>query len=339
MYQIKEVLLDKERELQIEFLQTHNLEYEYDIDYSILVYDGDEIIATGSISNNIMKDFAVKKEYSGQNITGLMFKHLVQVLQSKNIYHFFVFTKPENEQIFLSLNMKRIVQTMNTVLLEGGDTIDHVLGELKKEYHLSDNKKACVIINANPMTKGHLYLVEKASKENEEVLVFVVSENLSSFPFEDRFNIIKEATKDLENVTVLPTLNYLVSRVTFPRYFLKDETLISDEQTLVDVLVYKQYYTKIFNIKKRYVGTEPLSPTTNKYNKVMKDYLGTHLNIVDRIFEDKDVVSASLVRKLIRDNKISEIEKFVPKATFDYLLSEKGQRVIKEIQEKEFSRH
>ena len=339
MFKINEVILEKEKELQIEFLNTHHLDYELDINYAILVYNEQELIATASLANNVMKCFTVKKEYSGQNITGLMFNYLVQVLNERNIYHYFVFTSPEKEKVFASFSMKRVVKTMNTVLLEGGDDILNVLGRLKSEYKISDNKKGCVIINANPMTLGHLYLVEEGAKNHDEFLVFVVSEDLSSFKFEDRVNIIKDATKHLKNVTILPTLSYLVSKVTFPKYFLKEDYLIKDEQTLVDVLVYKEYYKKIFKISQRYLGSEPFSYTTNKYNETLLSYLPNHITIIERKEKKETPISASLVRKLIKKNHIDKIKDYVPEATFNFLKSEKGQSVIKEIQSKELTRH
>ena len=180
MFDIREVVLEEEKNKLISFLRSNNLDYEHDITYSILVYDGDKIIATASIANNVMKCFSVDKEYKGHNITNPMFHHLVNELKNRNIYNYFVFTSPKNEKVFQSLNMKRIVKTMNTTLLEGGDYISEVLHELKLEYKISKNKKAAVIINANPMTNGHLYLIETAAKENKELLVFVVSEDLSS---------------------------------------------------------------------------------------------------------------------------------------------------------------
>ena len=339
MFQIKEVILDNERDLLISFLKKHDFEYEYDITYSILVYDEDKLVATSSLANNVMKCFLVIKEYTNQNITNLMFSHLVNYMSQLNIFHYFVYTIPRNELIFTSLNMKTIVMTMNTVLLEGGDEINNVLTNLKDEYALSDNKKAAVIINANPMTLGHLYLIETASKENKEVLVFVVSEDLSSFPFLDRFEIIKSATSYLKNVTVLPTLSYLVSKITFPKYFLKEDQLIKDEQTLIDVLVYKQYYEKIFNINIRYLGEEPFSFNTNKYNQVLKTYLGSHVKIIKRKKIGEKIVSASLVRKLLKENNTEEIKKYVPLATYEYLVSEKGQLVVKRIKEHSLGRH
>lgn len=339
MFTIKEVLLKEELKIQKSFLHKNNLDYEYDISYAILVYDQEKLIATASIANNVMKCFVVDNDYAGQNITGLMFNHLVQELHSRNIHHYFVFTSPENEKIFTSFDMKRIVRTMNTSLLEGGDDIQNVLTNLKKEYKISDNKKACIIINANPMTNGHLYLIEEAAKKEEELLVFVVSEDLSSFPFEDRLRIIKEATKHIDNVVVLPTLSYLVSKITFPKYFLKEDILIKSEQTLVDVLVYKEYYTKIFKIKMRYVGTEPFSVTTSKYNDVLKNYLGNSITILDRVELDGRPISASFVRKMIKENKIDLIKDYVPKATYEYLKSKDGQMIISEIQSKVTSRH
>ncbi|MFK5884002.1 MAG: adenylyltransferase/cytidyltransferase family protein [Candidatus Izemoplasma sp.] len=339
MRTIIEVILDSEREVLIKFLNSSSLDYEQDINYSILVYDEEELIGTASLANNIMKCFLVNKNHTGENITNLMFSHLVNILMQRDIYHYFVYTKPENINIFESLNMKLITKTHLSALLEGGDNINHVLNNLKQEYNIGDCPKSAIIINANPMTYGHLYLIEEASKKSEELLVFVVSEDLSSFKFEDRFKIIKESVKHLENVLVLPTLNYLVSRVTFPKYFLREDSLIKDEQTLIDVLVYKQYYTEIFNITMRYVGSEPFSKNTNKYNEVMKKYLAKSLTIIKRKAIDDIAISASYVRKLIHENKIDEIKAYVPVPTYNYLISKAGQKVIKEIQSKELSRH
>ena len=339
MFAIKEVLLEEEKNKLISFLHKNNLEYEFDITYSILVYDKDKLIATSSIANNVMKCFLVHDDYKNLNITNLMFQHLVNELKSNNIYNYFVFTSPENEKVFTSLNMKKIVETMNTVLLEGGDYITEVLHELKLEYNISNNKKAAVIINGNPMTLGHVYLIETAAKENKEVLVFVVSEDLSSFPYKDRLEIIKAATKHLKNVTVLPTLSYLVSKITFPKYFLKEDQLIQDEQTLVDVLVYKQYYQKIFNIEKRYLGEEPYSFSTSKYNQVLKDYLNSNVKIIPRKEKNKKPISASLVRKLIKANKLEKVKDYVPDATYQYLIGPKGKKIIADIQTRKLGRH
>ena len=96
-----------------------------------MLYDGETLVSTASLANNVMKCFLVKKEYNGQNVTNQMFSHLVSILSQKNIFHYFVYTTPNNEVVFTSLNMKRVVATMNTVLLEGGDNILNVLRNKK----------------------------------------------------------------------------------------------------------------------------------------------------------------------------------------------------------------
>lgn len=336
---IKEVILDSERNEQIAFLAKHHLDYEWDIDYAITIHDQDEIIATASIANNVMKCFLIKEEYKGLGITNKLFYHLENVLIDRGMNHYFVFTSPENEQIFTSLNMTRIVKTMNTVLLEGGKQITQELTRLKEEYQLSDDKKGCIIINANPLTNGHMYLIDEARKASKELLIFVVSEDLSTFPFEDRFAIIKEATKDMEDVTVLPSLSYLVSRITFPKYFLREDQLVNSEQTLIDVLVYKEYYRKIFNIKNRFLGEEPYSYNTNKYNETLKSYLNDQITIIKRKEHNNKAISASTVRKLIKADKMDHLSEYVPKATLDYLKTAKGQLIVQKIKENTLGRH
>lgn len=339
MFTIKDVVLDDERDLLISFLRRYGLEYEHDITYSALVYDGEDLVATGSLARNIMKCFLVHPDHQKRNLTNVLFHHMVRRLEQEGVDHYFVYTLPKNAPVFQSLAMTKIVETMNTVLLEGGRRITDVLARIKREYHVSDKKKGCVIVNANPMTNGHLYLIETAASRHEELLVFVVSEDLSTFPFADRFRIIQEATRHLHNVTVVPTSSYLVSRITFPKYFLKDDQLIQDEQTLIDVLVYKQYYTKMFQITRRYVGEEPFSATTAKYNQVLKDHLGQHLVILPRKEHDKKPISASMVRRLIKADKLDKIRPFVPQATVDYLNSDAGKRIVDLIRSKTLGRH
>ena len=73
-------------------------------------------------------------------------------------------------------------------------------------------------MNANPFTKGHQYLVEKAAQESPHVYVFVLSEDKSLFSKKHVSQWCKRVAH-LPNVTVLSTEDYLVSSATFPTYF------------------------------------------------------------------------------------------------------------------------
>jgi len=89
----------------------------------------------------------------------------------------------------------------------------------------------------------------------------------------------------------------------------------------------------------RYLGEEPFSFNTSKYNKVLKDYLGNNVKIIKRKEIDDKAISASKVRKYIKMNKLEKLKNYVPQATIDYLNSDKGKAVIEKIQAQDLGRH
>ena len=193
---------------------------------------------------------------------------------------------------------------------------------------------AAIVMNCNPFTLGHRHIIEMASKENENVIIFVVEEDKSVFPFEVRLNLIKEGTKDLKNVVVIPAGEYIISSATFPSYFLKknDDTL--KEYTKLDCNIFGKYFVSKFNITKRYVGTEPHCEVTSAYNETIKEILpnyNTNVSIISRKEVKNDAISASRVRSLLKQRDFDSIKILVPKTTLDFLLSEEGEKVISKL--------
>ncbi len=330
--ELKDVVLRKEKQPIATFLKRFNLTLEDDVDKTLALYDGQRLIATASATKNIIKCVAIDPEYQHQNHLNFLMSKLIKQL-SEDHRHLFVYTMPEHVAIFKSLGFKEIVQTMNLSFMELFGDIKASLKALRDNYDLDKSQKASVVINANPLTNGHLHLIKTAASASKHLIVFVVSEDRSFFSFEDRFNIIKAALRSYENITVLPTMDYLVSYATFPKYFMKREQTIKEEHALIDVLTFKQHYMKIFNINARFVGEEPYSPTTNTYNQTMKHYLGDALKIIERKTVDEQPISASTVRRLLKQNGLKAIERYVPKSTLDYLNSPEGQRIIKELKD------
>jgi [citrate (pro-3S)-lyase] ligase len=325
---IYDVILPSEKAAVRTFLAEFDLQYEDDIDDTIVLKDHENIIATASTSNNIIKAVAVDKAYQGQDYLSKLITALIKRLKAKGITHFFLYTKNAQANLFQALGLHPVIATERITLFEGGSTINKALAKLKTTYHVTAPQTACVVINANPMTNGHLHLINTARQHHDHVLVFVVSEDRSVFPFDARFDIIKTTCAPFQDVTVLPTGPYLVSQATFPKYFLKEETTIKEEHALIDVLIYKTYYMPTFNIVARYVGEEPLSPMTNMYNVVMHDRLGSHLQIIKRIHYNNNVISASTVRHHLKHHDIDSIEPLVPKATLKFLRTKKGRDCI-----------
>ena len=66
-------------------------------------------------------------------------------------------------------------------------------------------KKAVYSGTFDPVTNGHLSVLDKASKMFDQVVVAVAYDNYkkSLFTYEERVNLLKECTKHLENVVVV----------------------------------------------------------------------------------------------------------------------------------------
>lgn len=318
-----------------EFLAKFDLKYE-DVDYTVVIRENEEVIATCSKKENILKCFAINEKYQGLGLSNNLISKVTEKLFLERRYHSFIFTKPENQFLFEGLGYKNIFTTDKVSLLESGNKdINSSLDKLKKEYNIGDNKEyAALVMNCNPFTLGHRYIVEKASKENENVIIFVVEEDKSVFPFQTRYKLIKEGTKDLKNVTVIPAGEYVISSATFPNYFLKknDDTL--KEYTKLDCNVFGKYFVPKFNIVKRYVGTEPHCEVTNTYNESMEEILpkyNVQVNLIERKELENDAISASRVRKLLKEGQIEKVKNLLPKPSFDFLRSKEGELVINEL--------
>jgi cytidyltransferase-like protein len=180
----------------------------------------------------------------------------------------------------------------------------------------------CIVMNANPFTNGHLYLVEEALKSIGRVLVLVVSEDESDFSFKDRFRIVKLNLENYENVAIAPSGEYCISRSTFPDYF--DKGGIQEDRVNMDddVRIFRDKLAPMLGIKKRFVGEEPFDVVTKQYNETMKKmFCGSEVSLVEipRKKKNGTFISASFVRKLVSDDGLREAKDYVPEATYNYL--------------------
>ncbi len=314
------------------FLERFSLKYE-DVDYTVVIRENEEIIATCSKKENILKCFAINENYQGLGLSNNLISKVTEKLFLEGKYHSFIFTKPENQYLFEGLAYKNIFTTDKVSLLESGNkNINSSLDKLKKEYNIDNNKEyTALVMNCNPFTLGHRYIVETAAKENENVIIFVVEEDKSVFSFKTRFKLIKEGTKDLKNVVVIPAGEYIISSATFPNYFLKKNDDALKEYTKIDCNIFGKYFVPTFNIVKRYVGTEPHCEVTNIYNETIQEVLpkyNVEVKLINRKEVESDAISASRVRNLLKEGNFEGVKNLVPKTTLDFLLSEEGEKVI-----------
>ena len=206
-----------------DFLQTFQLQLDDNVDYTIVIRQNEEIKATCSKSKNVFKCFAVSDDLRGEGVSATLMGAVSDKLFEEGIYHSFIFTKVENIDIFTSLGYKLIHQIENVALLESGIyDIKKYLKDMQMEYNIDiSTKKSALVMNCNPFTLGHRYLIEEAARQSEEVLVFIVEEDKSSFPFIYRYAMVKEGVSHLHNVRVIKGGEYIISRGYLPILFFK----------------------------------------------------------------------------------------------------------------------
>lgn len=288
----------------------------------VLLWEGDDLAATGSRQGNILKYLAVDPAHQGEGLLATLLTALRQEAFAQGYRHLFLYTKPANEHLFRDLMFYPVAATDKVLLMEDKpDGVQSFLNTLPVET--CDGIVGAAVMNCDPFTLGHRYLVESAAKECDKFYVFVLSEDQGHFSAADRLAMVKAGTADLENVTVLPTGPYLISAATFPTYFLKDRDGAEQVQCLLDIAIFCKYFAPHFCIQRRYVGTEPLSPMTNKYNEALKGNLpgkGIEVREIPRLEKTGTPVSASAVRKALAEKDWDTLKTLVPATTFDHLL-------------------
>ena len=316
--EIKEAILDIEIEQVKIFLASFGLRYEKDIDKTLYIEENGNIIATISKAKDIIKCLAISSNYQSENLSSVLVSKILEKMHEENIYSYMVFTKAIYENTFINLGFKKLVNTSNTVMLEGGvDSIEDAIKKMKVKINAEygtitdDIKVGSIVMNANPVTLGHQYLIEQSIKENDLTLVFVVEEDNQEFDFQSRYGLVYLTCKKYENVVVLPASKYIVSKNTFPTYFLKEE-IVDKEISLVDGLIFKNYFMKHLKIDRRYVGSE-VKEKMNDYNMTLKEILEDKLILLERISLDDQVVSASHVRELLKEGSIEKALTYIPR--------------------------
>ncbi len=288
---------------------------------TVLIWQDARLAATGSREGSLLKYLAVSSEFRGEDLMSKVVTELRRDAFSEGKQHLFLYTKPGNEFTFRSLFFYPVAKTRDTVLMEDRkDGISSFLASLPKKD--AQGTVGSCVMNCDPFTKGHRYLVETAAAACDTLYVFVLSEDKGCFSAEDRIEMVRRGTEDLKNVTVLPTGPYLISSATFPSYFLKDRDKAASVQCELDIAIFLKHFVPHFSITRRFVGTEPLSPLTSAYNKTLKEHLpaaGVEVFEIPRLEMENAPVSASRVRKLWAEKEFHLLSQLVPKTTYDYI--------------------
>ena len=302
MYSTDELLPSQYKEAD-ELPNVCDLSVPEDMDLRIGVFDGFRLIATGALCGKVIQGIAVDPSHRGEGLAASVVMKLISRAIERGISHVLLFTKASECSVFSELGLRKIASVEGgAALLEWGSPgIEEYLVRLEKVDLPESEELGCVVMNANPFTRGHLHLVETAAVECDQVVVIVVREDKSTFPFSVRMDLVRKGLAHIENVIIVDGGDYVVSSATFPSYF-TGEKYRSKVHAELDLEVFCRHIAPALGISCRYVGTEPLCPVTSAYNLAMKVRLpeeGIEVREILRMECDHGVISASRVRCLI----------------------------------------
>jgi [citrate (pro-3S)-lyase] ligase len=308
-----------------ELLKRQNLSVPENTDTSFGIFKGDNMIACGSRRGDILQGIAVSDDRRNENLSAKIVTALIRDSADYGLSTLYLFTKPENQLIFNELGFHTITEANPyAAFMEYGISESKKFSEKLRE--ISANKPSdatAIVMNANPFTYGHRYLVEQASNNCSWVYLLAVEEDASFFPFSARYELMLKGTQDLRNVSVIPSGRYVVSKLTFPSYFTPD-SLLTRVQAAIDAEVFADLIAPSLKVSTRYLGTEPYSQTTAIYNEEVTSRLsrkGITVKVLERKkTDDGNYISASAVRANIESGNLHRIKEMVPESTYQYIL-------------------
>ena len=300
----------------LRLLEICGLRDEGDADLVALLYDDDgELLACGALASHTVKQLAVSPEAEGQGAMASVLSAVITEANARGIHRLFLCTRPGNLRMFSSLGFHKIIETADAVLLENRkDGLDSFLVSVPKYEGVC----GAVVCNCDPFTLGHRHLIEHAAANCDDLYVFAVSEKGSMFSPEERLDMIRKGTADIRNCHVFESGLYLISRATFPAYFIRDEEHADEVKSDLDIELFCRRIAPALNISRRFAGEEPFSPVTRAYNERMKELLPAHGISFEEIPRLSDI-SAGRVRDLIKAGEFEKIREMVPESTYEVI--------------------
>lgn len=322
-----------------------------DVDYYAALVDEttDEIVAGGGLKGGVIKCVAVADGHKGEAVANQIVSHLIAQANADGHQCVKLFTKPQNQKMFESMSFRLLAEAPKAILMETGiggikrycEELESEKGKVKSEksngklHHLNPSTphpimppSGIIIMNCNPFTLGHRYLIEQAAQQVETLYILVVREDCSMFSYDERKAMIVRGVAHIDNVVVCDGSEYSISATTFPTYFLKSLSDASDTQMTLDIDLYRRHIATALGATVRFVGTEPDDPLTRRYNELMKSML-PDVREVARLQQGGAAVSASRVRKAIVENHLAQAARLVPPTTVPYIAAHLATRALK----------
>ena len=314
-----------------DFLGSNGLRLgEVDLYLAVLSREG-AILAGGGLRRDIIKCLAVSAAARSLGLSVPLVSRLISEASERGFTNVKVFTKPENRSLFESLGFRLLAEAPKAILMENGRGLEDYCSYLR-----GHRAPGVIVMNANPFTLGHRYLVDQASlsfrapEGRRNLTIIPVKEDASRFPYSERFEMIRTGCGGLADV--VEGSDYQISAATFPTYFLKNLSDAAETQMRLDIDLFGRHIAPALGAHVRFVGTEPADPLTARYNALMKELLpkyGVEVVEISRLMDLESPVTATRVRSLLDAGQFKAASALTPESTWPYLLADLAERALK----------
>ncbi len=285
---------------------------------------GNRLVACAGLEDDIVKCVAIAPDHQGDALGLTLMNELGCLALERGHAHLFLYTKPGNVPLFRGCGFHPLAEVPGwAALLENTPVgIQAYAARLRSCRH-AGRMIGCVVLNANPFTFGHQYLIRQAARSCDWLHVFVLGEDAATLPHGDRFRMVEAGTAGIERITLHHGSRYMISRATFPSYFIKDARIVESCDAAIDLLLFRKHIAPALGVTHRFVGTEPYCRLTRKYNQDMRTWLADApaVQVVElpRLEVSGRAVSASEVRRLLKAGDFAAMEPLAPRTTLELL--------------------
>lgn len=305
------------------FLLSQGLRMEpFDSYFGIFDTD-DEMIGGGGLDGRVIKGVALTEKARNGSLTNSLISRLRDEAAISGFSSTFIFTKPEYRQLFESLAYHTVGEAPEAVLLESDPR--GISGYCKKLEKLRrPGVNGVIVMNCNPLTSGHRYLIEKAAQEVDNLYIIPVKEDASEFTESERRQMLANVVGQTPGAVLCPGSDYIISAATFPTYFLKDISHASVTHITLDLNIFASHIAPALGAAVRFAGSEPTDLLTAEYNRGMARILpqyGIEFREISRLECEGRAISASEVRKLISEMRFDKAAALIDPASLPAVLA------------------
>lgn len=329
-FRITEALKHPQRISRVrDLLADSGLALDEDISHIVEALADDRLVGCAGLAGDVIKCVAVAEGFRSENLSARLLTEVENLALQQGHFHLFLYTRPCNEARFAHCGFWPLARSGDeVVLMENTPQGIHRYCRQLQALRQPGDRIGSLVMNANPFTLGHRYLAEQAASACDRLHLFVVREDASFFPYRERLEMVRKGVAHLTNVTVYEGSRYIISRATFPSYFLKESGKVQQAWSEIDARIFRDYIIPALGITHRFIGSEPFCKVTRQYNQTLHSVLTDKAAVIElaRIEAAGAAISASEARRLLKTQQFARLQEIVPETTFALLQTRYGAR-------------